>query len=152
MGTDGLIQTIQHVLTPAVMVSSSALLLLGFQTKFSNLANRFRALNHEKRLLAEKPHRTSAEESRFVNLEGQVGQLMRRATLVKRAIVLTYGAIMCFAGSSVLIFASAYMPAAPSHPIAFVVVAGFFLLLTAAVFLIQETLLFYHIIKLESSS
>jgi len=36
-----IVQKIQYMIAPAVMVSSSALLLLGFNNKFSNLANRF---------------------------------------------------------------------------------------------------------------
>jgi hypothetical protein len=41
MGLDTIVLEIQNVLAPAVMISSSALLLMGFQAKFSNLANRF---------------------------------------------------------------------------------------------------------------
>ena len=46
-----IVEEIHLVLAPAVMISSSALLLLGFQTKFSNLASRFRTLNYELREL-----------------------------------------------------------------------------------------------------
>ena len=52
-----IVQEIQYVLSPAVMVSSSALLLLGLQNKFSSLANRFRALNQEKRVLLQRAAR-----------------------------------------------------------------------------------------------
>ena len=152
MDTGELVRTIQYVLAPAVMVSSSALLLLGFQTKFSNLANRFRALNQEKRLLSERSDRSPSEEARFRSLGKQVEQLMRRATLVKRAILLTYGAIVCFAGTSVFIFLNVYTSFQLYHLIIAVFIFGFFLSLAAAVFMIQETSLFYRIIRLEKSS
>ncbi|MSR77404.1 MAG: DUF2721 domain-containing protein [Candidatus Omnitrophica bacterium] len=39
-----LIQEIQYILAPAMMISSSSLLLLGFQNKFSNLTDQVKYL------------------------------------------------------------------------------------------------------------
>src|SRR3989338_954931 len=104
MELSNLVQQIQYMLAPAIMVSSSALLLLGYQNKFSALFNRFRSLNQERRLLVQKIKRESAEEDRLGNLKAQLGRLFKRATNVKNAIVLTYSAIICFLATSVFLF------------------------------------------------
>ena len=152
MEISNLIQQIQFVLAPAVMISSSALLLLGFQNKFSNLASRFRVLNHEKRTLIQKPHREESDHLRRQNLESQIGHLVRRAAHVKNVVLLTYAAIVCFILTSVMIFLSVYT----THPL-FSFIIGFFLtglllILVASVTEIFEVTLAFKIIRLESKS
>ncbi|MBF0205578.1 MAG: DUF2721 domain-containing protein [Oligoflexia bacterium] len=157
MGVDvsHLVSLIQYVLSPAIMVSSSALLLLGFNNKFSNLASRFRVLNQEKRVLMEKIPRTLSEESRLTNLEAQVSRLIRRASLVKRSIICCYGGIVCFTCTSVMIFFNAFnvfgvLNLGPVFITIFLL--GLLLILSSAVMLIVETKLFYQVILLESES
>ncbi len=98
------VQVIQTTLAPAVMISSSGLLLLGFQNKFSALFDRFRSLNQEKRGLKKKTGRDATENDRLVNLEEQLARLMRRATHVKNAILFTYLAIISFLVTSFFLF------------------------------------------------
>lgn len=145
-------QEIQSVLAPAIMVSSSALLLLGLQNKFSNLANRFRALNHEKRQLSVKSERAIEEDLRLLNLEAQVKHLMERATHVRNAILFAYCAIVSFMLTSVLIFFNVYAGFTLWDIIISVFHAGLLLVLGSAVFMIAETLLFYKVISLERNS
>ncbi len=145
-------QEIQYVLSPAVMVSSSALLLLGFQNKFSNLASRFRSLNHEKRLLSQKNSKDPAEQARLSSLIVQVSNLMRRATYVKNAIVLTYGAILCFTMTSILIFSNIYSSFQPLHFTVSIFLFGLLLIFASGVLMILEAALFYKIISLEAKS
>ncbi len=147
-----LIQSIQYMVAPAVMISSSALLLLGLQAKFSNLANRFRALQNERRLLAVREGRGSSENERLQNVETQVAYLMRRADYVKQSIVLSYAAIICFAGASVLIFLSLAYSAQLYGVVIAVFVAGFLCVLAAAAVLILEARLAYQVLLLEHSS
>ena len=147
-----IVQEIQYVLSPAVMVSSSALLLLGFQNKFSNLASRFRALNHEKRVLSQKDRRDASEEDRLINLNSQIHNLMRRASYVKNAIVLTYLAIVSFAGTSVLIFLNIYSLFQLTHLMIIWFLLGLLLIFVSAILMILETNLFYKVISLERRS
>ena len=146
------VQDIQYVLAPAVMVSSSALLLLGFQNKFSNLANRFRALNHEERLLQAKPTRDRVEQGRLDNLTEQIRHLIARAKLVKNAILSAYAGIACFSGTSILIFVNLYTPVQIWTEISAVFIAGILCVLASAFFMIGETRLFYRVIDLENRS
>lgn len=152
MDTPRIIQEIQYAIAPAVMVSSSALLLLGFQNKFSNLASRFRALNQEKRNLLHKAERSAAEEARLGNLTQQVEQLARRAKHVKNAIIFTYLGILCFVGTSMLIFADGYVALQLYHLTIGIFILGFVLLLASSMEMITETRLFYEIISLEKKT
>jgi hypothetical protein len=126
--------------------------LLGFQNKFSSLANRFRVLNHEKRALTRKSSRDENENARLQNLEGQVAHLVRRAGHVKNVVLLTYGSIIFFILTSVAIYLGVYT----SLPL-FGWIIGFFLIglllvLTAAITEIIEVALAFKVIELESRS
>ena len=147
-----IVQEIQYVLAPAVMVSSSALLLLGFQNKFSSLANRFRALNQEKRTLAQKVTRDKTEENRLENLIKQIDQLMKRAAYVKNAILLSHIGIVCFASTSVLIFLNVYFSFQLFDCITAVFLLGLLGVLFSSILMILETDLFYKIITIERKS
>lgn len=145
-----LVRTIQYVLAPAVMVSSAALLLLGFQNKFSNLAARFRSLNQELRKLKQNGSAlAAADTARLESLERQLHHLARRGNLVKNSIVCTYLAIACFTGTSVLIFCSLYEKWALAQVTVLVFIAGFFFLLVASWMMIREAMLFHKIIMIE---
>ena len=152
MDSSRVVGEIQLVLAPAVMISSSALLLLGFQTKFSNLANRFRALNHEKRELAKKERREAREEERYLNLSMQVGHLLRRATQVKNAILLAYAAILLFLATSVLIFVNIRSEASISFWVVFAFLAGLVLELIASIVMMVEVMLAFKVVRLESTN
>jgi Na+/melibiose symporter-like transporter len=149
MNIPEIVQKIQYMIAPAVMVSSSALLLLGFQNKFSNLANRFRVLNQEKRVLSQKTNPDDAERLRLKSLIQQVEQLMKRASYVKNAILFTYLAIISFVGASILLYLNVYVEFGLNHAIAYVILAGFVSLILTSFFMILETTLFYQVIALE---
>ena len=164
MSVAEIVQKIQYMIAPAVMVSSSALLLLGFHNKFSNLASRFRVLNQEKRLLSQKVHHETAEALRLKSLVEQVDQLMKRASLVKNSILFTYLAIICFVSTSIFIFLNVYVtfqlntaiavvtPFQLNYAIAVVILAGFLSLVAACTFMILETMLFYRVIAIEKKT
>jgi hypothetical protein len=147
-----LVQEIQYVLAPAVMVSSAALLLLGLQAKFSNLASRFRGLHHERRALALKAERSAAEEERLASVQDQVEHLMRRAACVKRAIMLSYVAIACFMGSSMLLFLDVFASFHLDRGVITVFMFGLGCVLGSALVMIAETRLFYRVLTLERLS
>lgn len=147
-----LAQPIQSMLSPAVMISSSALLLLGFQNKFSALANRFRALNEEKRRLQHKPELTAAETARLKNVVTQTSHLLRRAQFVRNAIFSIYCGVLCFASTSIFIYLEIFMRLEAAKAGIYLFLAGFFFIFAAVVFLLGETLLFYRIVGIEAES
>lgn len=151
MNTAEIIQAIQYVLAPAVMVSAAGLLILGFQNKSSNIANRFRLLNHEKRLLELKEDRLGHEETRFKSLDEQIDFLVQRAFLIRNAILLGYASVVGFMTTSVLLFANIYCDRNLYPVIIGVFIAALLMLLAACCSMILETLIFYRVIRLEDT-
>lgn len=149
MNLSQLVQEIQYILAPAVMISSSALLLLGFHTKFSNLAGRFRAVNHEWRQLKAKEEHSADDTIRLMSLENQKDFLFRRVFYVQKAILMNYGAIACFCGTSLMILLNLYTPLNLYVFIVCAFAAGLLLLLLTAGVMSLETMLFYRVMKLE---
>lgn len=145
-------QIIQYTLAPAVMISSAALLLLGLQNKFSNLFNRFRMLNQERRLLTQKKDKPMFENERLENLRIQLERLAKRTSFVKNAIVLLDFAIGCFVLTSVCLFLSRYGRVPAGYPAVALFLAGMFCLLAAVFFMMKETQLANRILQLEAKS
>lgn len=152
MGVESIIKTIQYVLAPAVMVSSTALLLLGLQNKFSNLANRFRGLNSDRRKLRDVASPSPEEMIRLQSLNAQIKTLLKRANYVQNAILACDFSIACFMISSILIFFRAFMEKAVWFFDIAVFLLGLFLILIAIANMILETQLAYHIIQLEEKT
>jgi len=146
------VQEIQYTLAPAIMISSSALLLLGLQAKFSNLFNRFRALNQERRILDLKTNRSPVEDERLSNLKQQLHRLMLRILHTKNAISLNYLAIVCFLATSIFLFLNIYTPLELSHFTITFFSAGLVLVLISACFMIAEIGIAFNILKLERKS
>ena len=147
-----LVQTIQNALAPSVMISSSGLLLLGFQNKFSALFDRFRSLNEEKRRLKQKTVRDEIENKRLANLEEQLMKLTKRATHVKNAILVTYLAIISFLATSFFLFWNLYRAHDFDH-----LTLGFFgiglaLIFVACISIMIEVSISYRILTIEKKS
>ena len=147
-----IVQDIQYVLAPAVMISSSALLLLGFQNKFSSLVSRFRALNQEKRLLSQKKEKTPIDQERFLSVTEQVDRLAKRATHVKNAILLAYSAIICFIATSILLFFKIYTSLQLSHLAIASFLLGLAFIFAASILMIVEVTLAFNIVRIEKES
>lgn len=143
------IQQIQYILAPAVMISSCALIILGLQTKYSNLANRFRALIQEKRQLSSQEERGSMSTVRIFNIQQQVGVLFKRAKYIHDALLLCYSGIVCFIATSLLMFVDQFVPVSIHRLIIAVFITGLMLVLALAVCMIAEIHYFYNALKLE---
>jgi hypothetical protein len=98
------IQIIQLILAPAVMINACGLLLLATSNKYSSVLNRIRLLNEEKRKLFKKAGEKKFEETqRLESLSRQLGHLIQRAMLVRNAVMCYTGAIALFILTSLLI-------------------------------------------------
>jgi len=97
-------QIIQLILAPAVMINACGLLLLATSNKYSNVLNRIRLLNEEKRKLFKKAGDKIFEETqRLESLSRQIGNLMHRAELVRNSVMCYSAAIAVFIITSLLI-------------------------------------------------
>jgi hypothetical protein len=91
MNSVNVIQTIQAILAPALLISSCGLMLLALNNRFSNIIGRIRLLGSEKRKLAEMLIKEGDldyhQNVRIQSVEKQLGQLLKRCRLVRNAIL-----------------------------------------------------------------
>lgn len=88
-------QTIQVMLTPAIMISACGLLILGMNNKYSLVMNRVRTLGQERRALRAKVDLQADETARLASIDRQLKRLEVRLYL-DRNTVLAYSLAVAF--------------------------------------------------------
>lgn len=147
------VQIIQLMLAPAVMINACGLLLLGINNKFSNVVNRIRLLNDEKRKLTIKVGDKTPETEEIVRLESiskQITSLVIRGNLVKNSVLSFIVAIALFVFTSLLIGVLSLLTIAQMN---FLIIVSFLLgmiaVFTGTVFMGLEAKRGYEIILFE---
>jgi hypothetical protein len=100
------VEIIQSMLAPGVMISACGLFLLGMNNKYSIVVNRIRVLDEEKRHLINKKENNQIsplEEKRFENISIQIPKLNFRLKLVRNAVIFYSIAVAFFIISCLLI-------------------------------------------------
>lgn len=98
------IQIIQLILAPAVMINACGLLLLGTSNKYTTVLTRIRLLNDEKRKLFKRAaEKTFDETLRLESVAQQINYLMGRAKVVRNAVMCYTGGVALFILTSLLI-------------------------------------------------
>ncbi|MEO0108152.1 MAG: DUF2721 domain-containing protein [candidate division WOR-3 bacterium] len=90
-----LLQLIQAMVAPAVMISACGLLLLSLTNKLGRIIDRIRDLNAEDRNAG-----ASEDQVRRLSVRNQIDQLVRRAVLLRRASGLLYLGVTSFVVTS----------------------------------------------------
>src|SRR4030066_541617 len=101
-----IIEVIQLMLAPGVMISACGLLLLGMNNKYSLVVNRIRMLNEEKRKFINKAAEKDFSYEENVRLESisrQLSALTFRVWLVRNAVFSYTIAVALFVITSLLI-------------------------------------------------
>jgi len=147
-------QTIQSILAPAVMVSASALFLLGLNARYVALITRIRLLNDERRLLVFKlkqqtelpPH----EHDRFLSIEHQLIVLRRMTWHIRNSILCQVLAAILFVLTSCAIGIHCIISISIAEVIAiYLFMLGLILSLSGVIFLGIDILKSYRLIGLE---
>lgn len=100
------IQVIQLMLAPAVMINACGLLLLGINNKYSLVVNRVRILNEEKRRLrnaAGERELNYDENVRLESISQQLTRLVYRVKLVRNCVLFDTTAVALFVLTSLFI-------------------------------------------------
>jgi len=143
------IQFISGMLAPAIMISSCGLILLGLQSKYSNIIDRIRDLNEEKRRLELMESLDCFQERRMRSLTAQIQKLLIRARLDRNGILSLYLAILSFVLTSLLI-APAYFGYLGLITFSiFFFVIGIGLVLTGIIYVALEVSNSYKVVKYE---
>ncbi|HXF28120.1 MAG TPA: DUF2721 domain-containing protein [Bryobacteraceae bacterium] len=135
----GLPQTVAAAVTPVVMVSAAAVLILGLNSKHQSMSDRVRTLAVEFRQASEERQRTIA---------AQAGLFQRRMAHVANGQRCLYSAVVCFL---VMVLLIVFAPGRISWTsFAFVLfVAGSCLILAAVILEILELALANRTIQIE---
>ncbi len=148
-----IVQVIQLMLAPGIMISACGLLLLGMNNKYSLVVNRIRLLNEEKRKFFSKAGEKDLHYEESVRLESisiQLNELESRVRLVKNA-VLSYTIAVAFFVLTSLFIGLEYVTGSTSFSV-FVTIMflfGMLLVLIGVIFAAYETKKGYDIIHLE---
>ena len=146
------IQFISGLLAPTIMISSCGLILLGLQNKYSNIIDRIRELNEEKRRLELTESLDPNQERRMRSLTAQIEKLLVRARLDRNGILSLYLAILSFILTSLLI-APAYFGSLTLIVLPIIsFVAGIGLVLIGVIYVALEVFNSYKVVKYEVES
>ena len=103
---NNIVEVIQLMLAPGLMISACGLLLLGVNNKYSLVVNRIRLLNDEKRKILDRSgegETALADNVRLESISIQLEKLVHRVKLVKLAVQNYTIAVALFILTSILI-------------------------------------------------
>jgi hypothetical protein len=148
-----IVDVIQLMLAPGIMISACGLLLLGMNNKYSLVVNRIRMLNEERRRLFSKAGNRDLiydESLRLESISIQLRRLIFRVGLVKNAVLSYTVAVALFVLTSLMIGAQfVFGEEKINHLITILFLLGMVSVLTGVIFAAYETRKGYEIIQFE---
>jgi VIT1/CCC1 family predicted Fe2+/Mn2+ transporter len=147
------IQAIQLILAPGVMISACGLLLLGINNKFTSVLNRIRILTEEKRKTifnAADRNFLSTEIQRIESITRQVAGLLNRARLIRNSIFCYLCAVGLFVVTSLLIGTDYFVSMLQlRYLILGTFLCGMVVVFVGVIFGVLDTMKGYGIVKFE---
>ncbi len=150
--TNSIVQVIQLMLAPGLMISACGLLLLGMNNKYSLVVNRIRLLNEERRRVVKKAGEMEFSFDENVRLESislQIEKLTLRVKLVRNAVLSYTIAVALFVVTSLLIGIEYFTPVNFNIIITIFFLMGMLSVLAGVLYAAYETKEGYSIIQLE---
>jgi hypothetical protein len=147
------IQVIQLILAPGVMINACGLLLLGINNKFTSCLNRIRALTEEKRKLmfnASQREFLPIENQRIVSVARQIEGLLSRARLIRNSIFCYLLAVGLFVSTSLCIGIEYFTSFSQFRFIILgTFLSGMIVVFVGVIFGVLDTMRGYNIVKFE---
>jgi len=151
-----IVQIIQLMLAPGLMISACGLLLLGMNNKYSLVVNRIRLLNEERRRSLRKlddKEFSLQENVRFESISKQLEKLTFRVGLVRNAVLSYTIAVALFVLTSLLIGFGYLLDITRLNSfITILFLMGMLSVLAGVIFASYETYKGYEIVKYEVES
>ena len=148
-----IVEVIQLMLAPGIMISACGLLLLGMNNKYSLVVNRIRLLNEERRKLFTRAGERDFNYEENVRLESislQLKRLSYRVKIVRNAVLCYSGAVALFVITSLLIGAGYFADTDKLNiTVTIIFLMGMMSVLAGVLFAGYETKKGYDIINLE---
>lgn len=147
------IEAIQLILAPAVMISACGLLMLGINSKFSMVLSRIRSLNEEKRKLrirAGGKEFTFEDSQRMASIGLQLARLLKRAAHVRNSLMSYIVAVALFVVTSILIGVDFFMGQINlDTPVIVLFLAGMISVFLGIIFAALDTKMAYDIVQFD---
>jgi len=151
-----IVEIIQLMLAPGLMISACGLLLLGMNNKYSLVVNRVRLLNEERRRTLNKMQDKELnypENIRFESITKQLERLVFRVRLVRNAVLFYTIAVALFVMTSLLIgFGYLFDLTRLNSFITILFLLGMVSVFCGVIFAAYETYRGYEIVKFEVES
>jgi hypothetical protein len=148
-----IVQVIQLMLAPGIMISACGLLLLAMNNKYSLVVNRIRLLNEEKRRLIVKAGErefTYEENIRLQSLSQQLVALGFRVKLVRNSVLANTIAIGFFVLTSLFIGLEYFLSIENlNYVVTFLFLTGMVTVLIGVIYSAHESIKGYEIIRFE---
>ena len=149
-----IVEIIQLMLAPGIMISACGLLLLGMNNKYSLVVNRIRLLNEERRKII---HRTAddkdfdyQETQRIESISMQISSLVYRVKLVRNAVLSYTIAVALFVLTSLFIgFGYLFEITRLNSFVTILFLVGMLSVLCGVMFAAYETYKGYEIVNFE---
>ncbi|MFA6978327.1 MAG: DUF2721 domain-containing protein [Ignavibacteriaceae bacterium] len=150
------VEVIQAMLAPGLMISACGLLLLSMNNKYSLVVNRIRLLGEERRKFSIKASEKEflyQEEVRLKSISIQLDKLKYRVKMVRNAVFSYSLAVALFVITSMQIGASFILKSSNFETLVIVSFSiGMFLVLIGICFAAIETIKGYEIISYETKA
>ncbi|GAB4288672.1 MAG: hypothetical protein Kow0098_06140 [Ignavibacteriaceae bacterium] len=147
-----IVEVIQLMLAPGLMISACALLLLGMNNKYSIVVNRIRLLNEERRRIINKTkgEYTTIDNVRLTSISNQLNRLTERVEIIRNAVMSYTIAVALFVLTSLFIGIGFYTGSEGMNiPVTVFFLAGMITVLTGVAFATYETKKGCDIVKFE---
>ncbi len=141
---------ISSALAPAVALSACAILVSNAQSQYSDLVDRLRDLNAERRRIRAEHEVPTSHVERLRSVELQLPVLYRRAGMLRTAMVLLFGAMMAILTTSFMIVAGTTLGwEILSHATKWVFFGGLVAVFGALAALMFEVTLTFRVVRYE---
>lgn len=147
------LQTIQAVLTPALLISACGLLLLGLNNRYAIVVNRVRLLNDEKRRKLVAPEtidREYVDAVRFESLMRQIPSLLIRANHLRHALMHLWIGVICYLVTSLCLGASLFLYGGLATLAVAIFMSGIIFAVIGVVYALMDISLAQKVLHLES--
>ncbi len=149
------VEVIQSMLAPGIMISACGLLLLGMNNKYSLVVNRIRLLNEERRRTIHKysdENLAYPENIRLESISKQITSLVYRVKLVRNAVFSYTIAVALFVLTSLFIgLAFLFNSPGLNYFVTIFFLIGMLSVLVGIIFAAYETIKGYEIVNFEVS-
>ncbi len=144
------VQVIQAMLAPGLMISACGLLILGMNNKYSIVVNRIRLLNDEKRKLIHMEKKDELDINREENITIQIEKLNDRVKMVRNAVFAYSVAVGFFILASICIGVNLFTQSEFIESISLLAfLTGIVMVLFGVYYAAIETMKGYKIVSIE---